>query len=163
MRQVPNQRESGSLDFARGRRLRNVVDRFSPGTVVACQRYIFARGSTAFSLEKHRMTQPRDDGSEITRVTQEIADRLRTRGIEVLDSDSPEDVVQLLEALEGFERAVESAGGDLMMDEPPSNQRGEPDDPHFLLPKRKDGEPTADYLTRLTAATVAARKHKPHS
>lgn len=110
------------------------------------------------------MSQPRDDDtSEITRVTQEIAGRLRARGIDVLDSDSPEDVVQMLEALEGFERAVEAAGGDLMMDEPPSNQRGEPDDPHFLLPKRSHGESGADYIQRLTAATVAARKHKPHS
>jgi hypothetical protein len=110
------------------------------------------------------MSQPRDtDISEITRVTQEIAGKLRARGIDVLDSDSPEDVVQMLEALEGFETAVEGAGGDLMMDEPPSNQRGEPDDPHFLLPKRKDDESAAAYLDRLTAATVAARKHKPHS
>ncbi len=109
------------------------------------------------------MNQPGDDESEITRVTREIAGKLDARGIEVLESDSPEDVVQLLEALEGFEHAVEAAGGDLMMDEPPSNQRGEPDDPHFLLPKRTSGESAADYLTRLTAATVAARKHKPHS
>jgi broad specificity phosphatase PhoE len=108
------------------------------------------------------MSQPPDnDTSEITRVTQEIAGRLRARGIEVLDSDSPEEVVSILEALEGFERAVEAAGGDLMMDEPPSNQRGEPDDPHFLLPKRSRGESAADYMQRLTAATVAARKHKP--
>jgi len=110
------------------------------------------------------MSQPRnDDTSEITRVTQEIAGRLRARGIDVLDSDSPEEVVQMLEALEGFERAIESAGGDLMMDEPPSNQRGEPDDPHFLLPKRSGGESATEYINRLTAATVAARKHKPHT
>jgi hypothetical protein len=110
------------------------------------------------------MSQPRDpDTSEITRVTQEIAGKLRARGIEALDSDSPEDVVQMLEALEGFERAVESAGGDLMMDEPPSNQRGEPDDPHFLLPKRKGSESATEYIQRLTAATVAVRQHKPHT
>lgn len=110
------------------------------------------------------MSQPHDDdSSEITRVTGEIAGRLRARGVEVLDSDSPEDVVRMLEALEGFESAVESAGGDLMMDEPPSNQRGEPDDPHFLLPARTNGESAAQYLERLTAATVGARKHKPHS
>ncbi|MEO8336243.1 MAG: hypothetical protein ABI664_14790 [bacterium] len=110
------------------------------------------------------MSQPiDDDSSEITRVTEEIAGRLRGRGIDVLDTDSPEQVVRMLEALEDFERAVESAGGDLMMDEPPSNQRGEPDDPHFLLPKRDSGETADAYIQRLTAATVAARKHKPHS
>ncbi|MEO5818615.1 MAG: hypothetical protein ABIT20_25320 [Gemmatimonadaceae bacterium] len=110
------------------------------------------------------MSQPSDDeSSEITRNTKEIAGKLHARGVEVLDSDSPEDVVRMLEALEGFENAVEAAGGDLMMDEPPSNQKGEPDDPHFLLPKRDGGEAAAGYLERLTAATVAARKHKPHS
>ncbi len=110
------------------------------------------------------MSQPHDnDTSEITRVTQEIAGRLRARGIEVVDADSPEDVVRMLEALEGFESAVQAAGGDLMMDEPPLNQPGEPDDPHFLLPTRASDETAAAYLERLTAATVAARKHKPHS
>jgi hypothetical protein len=136
------------------------MDRFSPGTGPAPQRFLTAR----HFQENHRMSQPRDDDtSEITRVTKEIAGKLEARGMEVLDSDSPEDVVRMLEALEGFENAVEAAGGDLMMDEPPSNQKGEPDDPHFLLPKRKGGEAATGYLERLTAATVAARKHKPHS
>jgi len=108
------------------------------------------------------MTQPTND-NEITRVTQEIATRLRGRGIGVTDADTPEDVVRILEALEQFEASVEAAGGDLMMDEPPANERGEPDDPHFLLPKRNDDESAAAYVQRLSATAAAVRKHKPHS
>ena len=103
-----------------------------------------------------------DDNTEITRVTDEIAGRLRARGIEVYDSDLPEDVVRILESLEGFEHAVEAAGGDLMMDEPPDH-RGEPDDPHFLLPTRAADESAGAYVQRLAATTTAIRKHKPHS
>ena len=113
------------------------------------------------------MTQPTnasrdDDSSEITRVTGEIASRLRARGVDVYDSDSPEDVVRILESLEQFERAVEAAGGDLMMDEPPANHRGEPDDPHFLLPMRAADESGSAYVQRLAATTSGIRKHKPH-
>ena len=108
-------------------------------------------------------TPRNDDNSEITRVTGEIAGRLRARGIEVHDYDSPEDVVRMLESLEAFEQAVESAGGDLMMDEPPANHRGEPDDPHFLLPSRAADESGSAYVQRLAATTAGIRKHKPHS
>ena len=104
-----------------------------------------------------------DDNTEITRVTGEIAGRLRARGVEVYDSDSAEDVVRILESLEGFEHAVEAAGGALMMDEPPANHRGEPDDPHFLLPTRAADESAGAYVQRLAATTTAIRKHKPHS
>jgi hypothetical protein len=104
-----------------------------------------------------------DDNRDIVRVTEEIAGRLRARGIEVNDSDSPDDVVRILEGLEAFEQAVEAAGGDLMVDEPPANQRGEPDDSHFLLPTRSADETAVAYAQRLAAATSAVRKHKPHS
>jgi hypothetical protein len=114
------------------------------------------------------MSQPldpatNDDNRDIERVTQEMASRLLARGIEVYDSDSPDDVVRMMEGLEEFERAVEAAGGDLMMDEPPTNHRGEPDDPHFLLPRRSADESAVAYAQRLAAATSAVRKHKPHT
>lgn len=104
-----------------------------------------------------------DDDKDIVRVTEEIAGRLRARGIEVNDSDTPDDVVRMLEGLEAFEQAVEAAGGDLMMDEPPTNQHGEPDDSHFLLPRRFADESAVAYSQRLAAATSTVRKHKRHS
>jgi hypothetical protein len=111
------------------------------------------------------MTQPNSPApdSEISRVRDEIAGQLRRRNIDIPDSDTPEDVVNILEAVEAFEKAVEAKGGDLMMDEPPTNQRGEPDDPHFLLPTRNSGESANAYVTRLSTTTSDLRKHPPQS
>ncbi|HEY2067383.1 MAG TPA: hypothetical protein VGG84_15615 [Gemmatimonadaceae bacterium] len=110
------------------------------------------------------MTQPdstrNEPNTDLARVTEEIAGRLRARGVEVTDRDSPDDLVRLLEAVEAFERAVESRGGDLMMDEPPTRSTGQPDDVHFLLPKRAADETVAQYNERLWAATAAVRAHK---
>lgn len=99
---------------------------------------------------------------DVARVAQELTSRLRARGIAVYDSDSPDDVVQLFESVEEFERAVESRGGDLMVDEPPTGGAGRPDDPHFLLPTRAADESVANYLKRLGAATGAVSQHRPH-
>jgi hypothetical protein len=110
------------------------------------------------------MTTP-DDGIsnewslDVARVAQEMAGRLRTLGVAVYDSDSPDEVMRLVEGVEEFEEAVESRGGDLMMDEPPASGTPQPDDPHFLLPTRAADESVAQYLTRLSAATAAVREH----
>jgi hypothetical protein len=114
------------------------------------------------------MTQPhgdprRDDNRDLARVTQELAGRLRARGIAVHDSDSSDEVVRLLEAVEAYERAVETRGGDLMVDEPPARGEAEPDDPHFLLPKRRADESVAQYLERFAAVTAAVRQHRPRA
>jgi hypothetical protein len=110
------------------------------------------------------MTQPdsarNEPNADLTRVTQEIAGRLRARGVTVSDLDSPDDLVRLLEGVEAFERAVESHGGDLMVDEPPARSTGQPDDVHFLLPKRADDETVAQFTERLWAATAGVRTHR---
>ena len=105
-------------------------------------------------------SSPRDDDSEITRVSQDIAYRLRRRGVAVRDGESPEEIVNLLEGVEAFEQAVMSKGGDLMVDEPPRRGTVQPDDPDFLLPKRADDESVSDYLERLDAATQKVRGHR---
>jgi len=97
--------------------------------------------------------------AELARVTQELSGRLRALGVEVLSADSPEDVVQIMEGVEGFEAAVVSRGGDLMMDEPPAGRAGQPDDRHFGLPARHAGEGAKAYLARLAEATARVRKH----
>jgi len=101
---------------------------------------------------------------EVARVADEMAGRLRARGVAVFDSDRPEDVVELVENVEEFERAVESRGGDLMVDEPPARSViAQPDDPHFLLPTRAADESVSNYIKRLKAATSAVRQHPPRS
>jgi len=104
-----------------------------------------------------------DWNRDLARVTQEMSSRLRARGISVFDSDSPDDVAQLVESVEAFEQAVESRGGDLMVDEPPTNGSAQPDDPEFLLPTRAADESVSRYLKRLIAATAAVREHRPEA
>ena len=104
-----------------------------------------------------------DWNRDVARVSQEIASRLRARGVEVYESDTPADVVAMVESVEEFERAVESRGGDLMVDEPPTRGAAQPDDPHFLLPTRAADESVSNYLKRLSTATAAVREHRLQS
>ena len=109
-------------------------------------------------LDDVRREEREDD---IGRVATEIANRLRSRGVEMLPSDTPEDVAALLDAVEAFERAVEEEGGDLMLAEPPEGVDAEPDETTFVLPKRRPDEPAGDYVIRLDVAAEAVRSHGP--
>jgi hypothetical protein len=102
-----------------------------------------------------------DWNPDVARVAQEMGSRLRARGIAVYDSDSPDDVVRLVEGVEEFERAVQTRGGDLMVDEPPVRSAAQPDDVHFLLPTRAADESVSNYLKRLSAATATVQEHPP--
>jgi hypothetical protein len=98
---------------------------------------------------------------ELERAMQETRDRLRDRGVLLTGRESSEDLVSLLEAVERFELAVESRGGDLMVDEGPHGKTREPDDVHFVLPRREAQESPAAYVTRLSEVTRALRQHPP--
>lgn len=99
---------------------------------------------------------------DLERVSRETADRLTALGIALDGSESSEDLVQVEEAMERFENAVESQGGDLMVDEPPPGGAPQPDDPHFGLPLRHAHETIAAYLERLARATdEVLRHHRP--
>jgi hypothetical protein len=103
---------------------------------------------------------PRDDArGDFARVAQGIRSRLISRGIEIHEADAPDDIVQMMDAVDAFERAVIARGGDLMVDEPPASHAGEPDDPHFLLPLRAADESAAGYASRLTAAVKVVQRH----
>ena len=88
--------------------------------------------------------------------------RLCDRGVLLTGSETSEELVEVLEAVERFERAAEAHGGDLMVDEGPKGETREPDDVHFVLPRREPGESPHSYLQRLQAASRAVRRHKPH-
>jgi hypothetical protein len=90
----------------------------------------------------------------------ETSARISARGVHLNGNETHAEIVELDEALEEFERAVESAGGDLMVDEPPRGTRGEPDDPRFLLPQRVATMSVAAYLTRLAQAIDAMRRRR---
>jgi hypothetical protein len=86
----------------------------------------------------------------------EVAERLRRRGIAVTGAERPGDLVDLLSAVERFEASVEAHGGDLMVDDLKSAQ---PDDRHFVVPRRGRGEGIRAYIGRIDEATAGLRHH----
>lgn len=97
---------------------------------------------------------------ERDRVTQELSGRLRARGVDVRASDSSDEVTSMQEAVERFEDRVRALGGDLMVDVPPPGHHGQPDEPRFQLPLRRDGESPEQFIGRLAAATNGLVAHR---
>ena len=88
-------------------------------------------------------------------VTAEVAARLRARGVRLTGTETSDEVANVLEAVERFERAVETHGGDLMVDTRPAR---EPDDPAFVLPLRGGRESVAAYVRRVDEVTAALQR-----
>ena len=96
------------------------------------------------------------------RVREEVVARLNSRGVGTSAADSSEELVQLLDAVEAFETAVERAGGDLMVDEPVAGRRStQPDDVLFVLPSREREESARSYLARIEQARIDAETRRP--
>jgi hypothetical protein len=92
-----------------------------------------------------------DEGRDAAR--DEIADRLRRRGVNLTGREKGEELVEILEAVERFEVAVQDRGGDLMVDEPVGDAPPiEPDDRAFVLPKRAPSESVASFIERIAEA-----------
>jgi hypothetical protein len=89
-------------------------------------------------------------------VAAEISERLRSRGVAVTGGERPDDLADLLSAVERFEKAVEAHGGDLMVDDLKSPK---PDDRHFVLPRRAHAETIRAYIVRIDEATAGLRRH----
>jgi hypothetical protein len=105
---------------------------------------------------------PDKSSDERQRVEVEVASRLRSRGVHLTERETADELVELLEAVERFERVVERGGGDLMVDEPIGGaQAGEPDNPGFVLPPRGAGESVRGYLGRIAEATRRAATRRP--
>ena len=102
---------------------------------------------------------PAGDSEDVRRVSNEYAGRLAGLGIRLTGTERSDEIVRIVEAVERFERAVESHGGDLMVDEGPRGQTTQPDDPHFALPVRAEHESVGEYLERLARATDDIRRH----
>ena len=101
------------------------------------------------------MTHPTEEPSaeDVQRVASEVANRLEMLGIWLSGEEEPEELARILEAVERFELAVESRGGDLMVDEGPDGRTTQPDDPHFALPVRRADESVDRYVDQLERAT----------
>jgi len=100
------------------------------------------------------MGKPED--RERADVAAEIGERLRSRGVAITGAERPDYLADLLSAVERFEKAVEAHGGDLMVDDLKSP---EPDDRHFVLPRRSHSETIRAYIVRIDVATTGLRRH----
>jgi hypothetical protein len=97
---------------------------------------------------------------EFKDAARETAGRIAARSVHLRGNETPRELAEIEEAIERFEAAVESHGGDLMVDEAPRGQRGQPDDPRFLLPKRTATMSVADYLVLLSRAIDGIRRKR---
>ena len=79
------------------------------------------------SYEAHQQELDPHRREELKRAMRETAARLRARGVLLTGQESSEELVAQLEAVERFEKAVESRGGDLFVDEGPGGVTREPD------------------------------------
>jgi hypothetical protein len=100
--------------------------------------------------------------AERDRIARDIAGRLFSRGVDVRDDDSGDDITAIEEEVERFESLVQAHGGDLMVDEPPRGQKGRPDDARFRLPLRHADESARAYVERLrhASANLRSRHHE---
>ena len=100
-----------------------------------------------------------EERAERAAAVAEVTARLRRRGITVTGGENPEELVDLLSAVERFEAAVEAHGGDLMVDDLKSSR---PDDSHFVMPRRVPREPVRAYIGRIDAARAGLGRHPRH-
>jgi hypothetical protein len=83
--------------------------------------------------------------------------RLRRNGVQLTGTESTEELADLEEAVEKFERMVERGGGDLMVDEPVAGGSPiAPDEAEFVLPTRKPSESVPAYIKRIHEAASRA-------
>jgi hypothetical protein len=85
----------------------------------------------------------------------ELRSRAAQKGIELDGTEGPEDLDDLLTAVDRFEAAVEDKGGDLMINQPQSSP---PENPGFVLPRRKKGEGISGYTSRVQEAAEAVER-----
>jgi hypothetical protein len=96
-----------------------------------------------------------DEATERQHVADEVAARLRDRGLQITEAEDPEDLAAALEAVERFEGAVKASGGDLMVD---NLRSSEPEDPRLVLPERRPDETLAAFALRVDEATRRLRE-----
>jgi hypothetical protein len=89
----------------------------------------------------------------------ELLSRLEQKGVQLSAKASDAELADLLSAIDGFESAVESSGGDTMVDSPDSS---EPERPEWVLPHPHDDESVATYIRRVNSAAERLRTSADH-
>jgi hypothetical protein len=105
------------------------------------------------ALDPHRDEERRG-------VAAEVGARLRSRGVHLTGGESPDEMADLLDAVDQFEAVVEARGGDLFVDTPTpqhADRVEQPDDPAFVLPTRGPHESVTSYVGRVIEAADRLR------
>ena len=100
------------------------------------------------SEESSRMLDPHR-GERREEAATEIAGRLLQKGVDVSEEMDASVLADLLAAVERFEDAVIRRGGDPMVNMPESPT---PQDPAFVLPRRRDDESLEAYTRHVNSA-----------
>ena len=111
-------------------------------------------GQSKMNARSHADDESRREFKDAIR---EATARIGRRGVYLHGNETNKEIVELDEALEQFEHAVRSHGGDLMMDEAPAGHHVEPDDPRFALPQRVGTMSVPDYIALLDLAFEGMR------
>jgi hypothetical protein len=82
-------------------------------------------------------------------VRDELEGRLIHNGVVLSGSESDEQILAIADAVEAFEAARAAAGGDSMINTLESSQ---PEDAHYVLPRRRDDESVEQYVRRVRDA-----------
>jgi len=86
---------------------------------------------------------------ERRRAREELEGRLRERRVSLSGSETDEDVVAIINAVEDFEARISRLGADTFVNTPESSQ---PDDRRLVLPARRDDEAPERYVARVREA-----------
>jgi hypothetical protein len=84
----------------------------------------------------------------------ELLSRIEQKGVQLSAKASDAELADLLSAIDIFESAVESSGGDTMVDSPDSS---EPERPEWVLPHPHDDESVTTYIRRVNQAAERLR------
>jgi hypothetical protein len=99
---------------------------------------------------------------ERSRVAEDVAARLRRRGVKLSGNETDEDLVDILNAVERFEVAVARRGGDSTVDQPVGIGKPiAPDSHDFVLPVRHDDEKVASFIGRIDRAAARIAERTP--
>jgi len=104
-------------------------------------------------MEKSEVSGRPDDSparaEERNGVRDELEGRLSHNGVLLSGSESDDQILAIADAVEAFEAARAAAGGDSMINTLESSQ---PEDLHYVLPRRRDDEPVEQYVRRVRDA-----------
>ena len=106
--------------------------------------------------QQHALNPHRDE--DLAHAAEMAYAQLRQRSVNVTGDEPAEELADLLEAVERFELAVSSVGGDRMTNAPDSN---DPDDRRLVLPERNEGEGAGGYAERVSEAAERIMRGAP--